>query len=525
MDRLARILRSRPVVPLAAIAAAGLCWLPALLRSSTPAEPVAATSAVYADFTPQVVQSGLPDAGVPADGPSVAARDDKPAGDQLPDAGVPADAPRGIPGPDLLLPPPAEVSRLPAVAQQPEQAPAESASAPEPLRDRSGEAPAVVPKPAEPQPVCPAPSHVMVPEAAAKPAEPQPACPAPGRLMIAAASPVRSEQMENLAKQADRQILEGYDLANRGAWFAARAEFTAALRLVAQGLDNDDGTTAHSQALSAALTALKEVQDLLPSGARLESDMNIAAIIAGHRTPVLKNTPPDALRPMAAVKSYFTFAQEQLAAGAGHEVAGSMALCALGKLHAVMARQKSVEIQAPEPKAMVFFQASLLVFPQNYLASNELGVFLAHSGNLVDARRALEHSVAVCGCGVNLGNLAAVYQQLGQQPLAAFLRQKAEEARRVEQARLRGASGSVGGLVEWVPPAAMAQSGFGVSDAPRSAEPAAPANRAGAPTPAASRTAMPAAAPERLSADDFSAPPARLPAVGWLPGPPGSIQK
>ena len=59
---------------------------------------------------------------------------------------------------------------------------------------------------------------------------------------------VRSEAMEKIAAQADQQIRHGFELADRGACFAARAEFTAALRLIAQGLDNERNTTLHSQA-------------------------------------------------------------------------------------------------------------------------------------------------------------------------------------------------------------------------------------------------------------------------------------
>ena len=35
---------------------------------------------------------------------------------------------------------------------------------------------------------------------------------------------------------------------------------------------------------------------------------------------------------------------------------------------------------AAEPKAMVFYQAALLVMPRNSMAANDLGVLLARSG-------------------------------------------------------------------------------------------------------------------------------------------------
>ena len=88
---------------------------------------------------------------------------------------------------------------------------------------------------------------------------------------------MRSEAMEKIATQSDQQIRHGFELANRGAYFAARAEFTAALRLIAQGLDNERNTTVHSQALSAALTAMKEAQDFIPAGGKLEGELDLAA--------------------------------------------------------------------------------------------------------------------------------------------------------------------------------------------------------------------------------------------------------
>jgi hypothetical protein len=277
-------------------------------------------------------------------------------------------------------------------------------------------------------------------------------------MLPADSSPVRSEQLEGIAQQADRQVRRGFDLANRGALFAARAEFVAALRMIADGLDTERQTTVHGRALAAGLTALREAQDFMPIGARLEAELDVPTIVAAHRTPVLKGCGEKA-RAWDAVKCYLTFAQEQLAAAAGHEVAGSMALCALGKLHAALARQKGLDIAAPEAKAIVFFQASLLVQPRNHLASNELGVLLAQCGKPADARPLLEHSVSVCRGATSLGNLAVVYEQLGQTRRAAETRQQAEVVRSVEIARAKAMQSSAGGAVQWVGPEVLAQTG------------------------------------------------------------------
>ena len=91
---------------------------------------------------------------------------------------------------------------------------------------------------------------------------------------------------------------------------------------------------------------------------------------------MLKTVPAEQLQSMRALKQYFTFAQEQLALAAGQEVSGSMALGALGKMHAALAGKPNPEIVAPEAKAIAFFQAAILVCPRNYMAANDLGVLL-----------------------------------------------------------------------------------------------------------------------------------------------------
>jgi tetratricopeptide (TPR) repeat protein len=278
---------------------------------------------------------------------------------------------------------------------------------------------------------------------------------------------VRTETMEKIATQADQQVRHGFELADRGAYFAARAEFTAALRLIAQGLDNDQNTTFHSQALSAAMTAMQEAQDFIPVRGRVEGDVDLRSIVAGHSTPVLKNVPDQPLQAMRALTIYHTFAQDQLARAAEHEVAGSMALGALGKMHTALAGRPNPEIVVPEAKAIVFFQAAILVCPRNYIAANDLAVLLAHSGDYAGARRLLEHSVLVCRTSENLNNLSVVYRQMGDQRLAALAADKAQAAKAAEVARQRDARLSADGSVEWVDPAALAQSPGQWADPPQ----------------------------------------------------------
>ena len=272
------------------------------------------------------------------------------------------------------------------------------------------------------------------------------------------ALPERSEQLESIARQADQEIRHGFELAGRGAYYAARAEFIAALRMVAQGLDTDRQTTIHGKSLAAGLTAMKEAEDFLPRGSMVEADLDIPALVAGHVTPVLKNADNAKTTSLSALKSYLTYAQNQFAAAADREFAGSMALRGLGKLHEELAKNQNNDIRAAEPKAVMFYQSALLVAPQNFLAANDLGVMFARAGNLNAARTILEHGAATGRQSTVLNNLSIVYRRMGRNDLAAQANRQSQIARQAEQARrtttpVLAANGSV----EWVAPDAFAQ--------------------------------------------------------------------
>lgn len=288
----------------------------------------------------------------------------------------------------------------------------------------------------------------------------------------------RSRQLELIARQADRQTRHGLELAGRGAFFAARAEFLGALRLIAGGLDTEQKTNVHGRALAAALTAMKEAGDFLPSGPRLEAELDLPRIIAAHATPALK-TDAENVTSMTAMKCYFTFAQEQFAAAAGREVAAAMALRALGKLHDTLAGKKGISGTTSAPKAMVFYQAALLVFPENFMAANDLGVLLARSGNYSSARDMFEYSLSLCRQSTTWRNLVVVYRQLGQTALAERAEREAAMIEQAEIARRRAASMAGNAPVRWVDPRTLSRMSNGTPNSPGVAQP--PAQAAGQP--------------------------------------------
>ncbi|MBN2023150.1 MAG: hypothetical protein JW809_10190 [Pirellulales bacterium] len=260
----------------------------------------------------------------------------------------------------------------------------------------------------------------LVPPADAKPARPSepslaatpPPPPAASPLWTEFEPLARSDQMEQIAREADRHTRHGFELASKKAFFSARAEFIQALRLIAQGLDVERRTRVHGQSLADAIAAMDEADDFLPTGSHLEAQLDLPGIVAGHRTPALKDVRPEDLNACEALRRYFRFAQEQFSVAAGGEVAGSMALHALGKLSAARAGQ----MPAAEPKAVTFYQAALVVCPENALAANDLGVLLARAGRLADAQAVFQHSLAIQDHPTTRHNLALVASRTGGYP-------------------------------------------------------------------------------------------------------------
>lgn len=260
----------------------------------------------------------------------------------------------------------------------------------------------------------------------------------------------RSERLERIAQDADRHTQRAFELASRGARYSAQAELVRALRLVSQGLDSERQCRVYSESLGVGLKALEEVEDFIPTGSQLESDLPLREIVARHQTTILKQENlkqgevPMLPTPIEAVGLYLRYAQEQLAMAVGGEVAGSMALHGLGKLYAT---EKGTELNIATSQAIVCFRAAATVCPQNYLAHNDLGVLLAQNGRLEDARAVFEKSVTLRPHPTTMANLVKVYQTLGQKQQAAEM-----------QARLAGFQSSkstaskIVPIVDWVSP-------------------------------------------------------------------------
>jgi tetratricopeptide (TPR) repeat protein len=296
-----------------------------------------------------------------------------------------------------------------------------------------------------------------------------------------------SPELEIARRQADEALRRGFSLAERGALFSARSEFTQALRQIAQAQDATQGAATHTQALARGMRAIQEADDFVPKGSRIETQLPLNVLIASHQTSVLKGSLTD-ISPTVAIQAYHAYAQEQLALSLEHEPLGSLALFALAKIQLASEVAQSPGEMNSSHKAIALHRAATFVEPNNFLAANELGVLLARQGRWQEARAVLENSVTIAPQVVTYQNLANVYQHLGEGNLARQTNQSATEL-----AMKRGPNTITGGsaAVQWLDGATFAQTSnsMGNSD-PSSTAVGRPTSKSGQPQNNSTQTAQ-----------------------------------
>lgn len=238
----------------------------------------------------------------------------------------------------------------------------------------------------------------------------------------------RTPAVEAATRQALAAIERACTLCQKGLVATAAAELRRTLNQIAQVLDTQEGTSAHSEALAAALAALD-----------------------------------DADHPHAAAA-----ACQQMQAAVGQVPAASQVLQKLGQVQMLQAAAAAALSERCVPRAILLEQMALAVDPANWQAANELGVLLAGSGRWVEAREALLKSVQVHPHAAGWHNLAVVHAQLGEEDLAR--RAASERQLLAEQDRPKHRATPGGPSVRWVDPATFAASG----DPPLAALSAAP---------------------------------------------------
>jgi tetratricopeptide (TPR) repeat protein len=249
-------------------------------------------------------------------------------------------------------------------------------------------------------------------------------------------------------KHAGRRVRHGFELAERNAIFLARREFIASLELLAQANDARHDSPFYSESLVAGLTALAESRDFTRQRP-LGKPLDVARIASGHRTSVIRESAQGARSASAAVRLYQDYALERLAAAAAGEPCGSAALYGLAKVALSDVDGSLGQHLIGAAQAKVLFRAALVADAGNHRAANELGVILAHNGDLPGARDLLQRSAELKPHPTTYRNLAAVENKLGEHSAAQAALARASELE-------RSGIGRRGPAVTWVDPATFA---------------------------------------------------------------------
>ena len=302
-------------------------------------------------------------------------------------------------------------------------------------------------------------------------AEPtQPPAPSP--------QPTTSTPLQVVAERALHKADRASAMAQRGMLYSARTELIQALQIIAQSLDIQHATSAHAAALSAGLTALEEARDFSAQTNRPGEEVNVPAIAAAHRTPLLRAASGGLISPVVAQQQYLGLAQTRFIEAAGRVPVASQILYRLGRLQTALAAHDPDPLALHGPEAIVFHQAALATDSGNWLAANELGVLYARYGQLPAAKQLLLTSVTTHPHVAGWQNLAAIHRRLGETDLA----DRAEAERQLLASKTGAANSAASGMVRWVDQQTFAASGgadvsWPASVAARPAPSAAPVRR------------------------------------------------
>lgn len=196
---------------------------------------------------------------------------------------------------------------------------------------------------------------------------------------------------EQLPHQIERRIGYAFDLANRGAMFAATTEFRAVLEQCALELDARDGGTRRRAALREGLIALEEADDFANGDSSEQNPAEIQTIAARHSTWVLHAAHPQSIDPPQAARKYFEFAEDRLKFACEGMPPASLACYGLGQ---AMADPRIRAAHALE-KATVLQRAALHIAPQNVMAGKELSALLFQQSRFDESKLIAQQSDAM----------------------------------------------------------------------------------------------------------------------------------
>ena len=269
----------------------------------------------------------------------------------------------------------------------------------------------------------------------------------------------RGEQL-NLApgtlQRCVNHIEQGRSLARRRATYAAREEFFAALRVIAQSHDAQTQSKAYTSALSRAIVALDEADDFFAERTHSGMDINVLTVIEGHETKVIPKQIAQNMSSLDAIRVYFDYSRQTLHEALGNGPAASEALYSLGKLFTLSATHQLSGNPFDYAKATVMHHAAMDCDPKNYRSSNELGVLMARNGRLEKARNLFRDSLIVKPVPETWHNLTMVHQKMAQLSEGEMSHENQRLAQLAHQEFLATSQQAApnSGLVQWVSPEA-----------------------------------------------------------------------
>ena len=225
-------------------------------------------------------------------------------------------------------------------------------------------------------------------------------------------TPLQMPLSESAAQQAVHHIEYGKSLSRRGAAFAARQEFISALRVIAQQNDARSGGMEFTKSLQRALMAMKEAKDFMVQDEQVM--LNVSRVIESHHSEILTQDEAANMTPVMALQKYLATAENGLDMAGGRNVVSAEALYCLGKLHTMMSTSSRKPGGLDLASSVAFHRAALKSDAQNHRSANELGVLMAQSGRLEEAKELFKQSLRIRQSPLTWTNLAKTHQRLGE---------------------------------------------------------------------------------------------------------------
>ncbi|MEZ6115478.1 MAG: hypothetical protein R3C28_02735 [Pirellulaceae bacterium] len=144
------------------------------------------------------------------------------------------------------------------------------------------------------------------------------------------------------------------------------------------------------------MRALEEASDFSQIGDIRKGVANLADVVDGHRTRILRQADLESMSYAKAAQQYLAFAESRLSDALKGENVSAAALVALGKLQPHLGTD-SDELTV-DHRASVFFHAAARITPTNLVACHELAVLCAKRDDLQEAKRLFQWCAQLPDC-------------------------------------------------------------------------------------------------------------------------------